>query len=116
MHELSVTKSIFSIVQRHALKFNVNRILSIKLEIGAQSDLEKEWIQRYFDYLSKGSIAEGAILIISRIPSEFKCNRCKQSFKVMSLRNVELFCPNCRSEEVVLTSGNTFLVKDMEVQ
>lgn len=116
MHELSVTRSIFLIVQRHAIKYKASKVLSVKLEIGALSDLEKEWLQRYFDYLSEGSIAEGAKLIIRRVPSDFKCNQCKHSFEVMSLQNVELFCPNCRSEEVVLISGNTFIVKDMEVQ
>ena len=51
MHELQVTKSIHQIVLKHAIKSNVNRVVSVNLEIGALSDLQNEWIQRYFDKL-----------------------------------------------------------------
>ena len=50
MHELQVTESILDIVLRHAEANQVNKILSIQLKVGELSDLEDEWIQRYFDY------------------------------------------------------------------
>ena len=50
MHELPVTKSILGIVLRHAESNNVQRVVSIELSIGALSDLEDEWLQRYFDH------------------------------------------------------------------
>ena len=58
MHELPVTKSIYKIVRKHARKNWVRRVISENLEIGILSDLEQEWIQRYFDYLSKGTFHE----------------------------------------------------------
>ena len=85
MHELSVTKSIFQIVLKHAVANNVHRVMSVNLEIGALSDLQDEWIQRYFDRLSCGTVVEGAKLRAIRVPAVFRCNRCQRQFEVNSL-------------------------------
>lgn len=116
MHELTVTKSIHQIVLKHALKSDVNRALSVNLEIGALSDLQGEWLQRFFDRLSRGTIVEGAKLKITRVPAVFQCSDCEQSFEVCSLLNEELSCQQCHSREVSLVSGREYLVKNMEVQ
>ena len=115
MHELSVTKSIHQIVMKHALSGRVNRVLSVNLEIGALSDLQSEWIQRYFDRLSRGTVAEGAKLIINRVPAVFRCNQCHLSFEIYSLLKEELSCHECHSREVRLVSGKGYHVKNMEV-
>ena len=57
MHELPITESILKIVLKHAETNSVRKVMSINLQIGKLSDLEDEWIQRYFDYLSKGTVA-----------------------------------------------------------
>lgn len=115
MHELSVTKSIHQIVMKHALLGRANRVLSVNLEIGAFSDLQSEWVQRYFDRLSRGTIAEGAKLKITRVPAVFQCNRCRQSFEINSLLEEELSCQECHSTEVSLISGREYIVKNLEV-
>jgi hydrogenase nickel incorporation protein HypA/HybF len=79
MHELAVTKSIFQIVLKHANRGQVNRVVSVNLEIGALSDLQNEWVQRYFDRLSRGSIAEGAVLKINRVPAVLHCSHCRST-------------------------------------
>jgi hydrogenase nickel incorporation protein HypA/HybF len=116
MHELHVTKSIFQIVLKHAIKGNVNCVHSVNLEIGALSDLQGEWIQRYFDRLSRGTVVEGAKLQIKRVPAVFECNRCHQLFEIDSLLEKNLSCPLCQNREVKLVSGREYHVKNMEVQ
>ena len=116
MHELPVTKSIYQIVLKHAKRGNVERVISVNLEIGALSDLHDEWVQRYFDHLSRGTIAEGAKLKINRVPALFQCNHCQQSFEVDSLLEDDLSCVRCHSREVTLVSGREYHVKNIEVQ
>jgi len=116
MHELSVTKSIYQIVLKHAKSGNVERVISVNLEIGSLSDLQEEWVQRYFDHLSRGTIAEGAKLKINRVPAIFHCNRCQRSFEVESMLEDDLSCTLCHSREVILVSGREYQVKNMEVQ
>jgi hydrogenase nickel incorporation protein HypA/HybF len=115
MHELSVTKSIHQIVMKHAQLGSVNRVLSVNLEIGALSDLQSEWVQRYFDRLSSGTVAEGAKLKITRVPAVFQCNRCEQSFEIYSQLEEKLSCQQCHCRDVSLVSGREYRVKDMEV-
>ena len=95
---------------------NVKRVVSVNLEIGALSDLQTEWVQRYFDRLSLDTVVEGAILKINRVPAVFRCNRCQRSFEVDSLLTDELSCVRCHSREVILVSGREYRVKNMEVQ
>jgi hydrogenase nickel incorporation protein HypA/HybF len=116
MHELHVTKSIFQIVLKHAAKGNVSKVLSVNLEIGALSDLQSEWIQRYFDKLSSGSVAEGAKLNITRVPAVFKCSQCHQTFEITYLLEEGMSCPQCQNSEVSIVSGREYHIKNMEVQ
>lgn len=114
MHELVVTKSIFQIIIKHAQKNNVKKVLSVNLEIGALSDLQSEWIQKYFDRLSRDTVAEGAKLIITKVSAVFRCNHCEQSFEVYSLLNQALYCQKCHSKEISMVSGKKYHVKNME--
>ena len=116
MHELPITKSIFQIVLKHAKKGNVERVISVNLEIGALSDLQSEWVQRYFDHLSRDTVVEGAKLKINKVPAVFRCNRCQGSFEINSLLAEDLSCGQCDSKEITLVSGRQYHVKNMEVQ
>jgi hydrogenase nickel incorporation protein HypA/HybF len=116
MHELPVTKSIFQIVLKHAEMGDVKKVISVNLEIGALSDLQTEWVQQYFDRLSRGTVVEGAKLRINRVPAVFLCNRCQGSFEIKSLLEEDLSCERCQSRDVTLISGREYHVKNMEVQ
>jgi hydrogenase nickel incorporation protein HypA/HybF len=117
MHELPITQSILDIVVKHAHTNSVKRVLSITLRIGELSDLEDEWIQKYFDYLSKDTVAEKAKLKIERAPVVMKCNGCSHSFEAKIKEKKEIACPECGStKNFTLISGREYYVKDMEVQ
>ena len=116
MHELPITESILNIVLKHAAKNNVRQVVAIHLRIGKLSDLEDEWIQRYFDYLSKDTVAQGAKLVIERMPIMVQCNGCSTSYEAEAAKLGDLVCPNCRQTEGTLISGREYYIKDMEVQ
>ena len=115
MHELVVTKNIHQLVLRHAQKADARRVLTVNLEIGALSDLQTEWLQRYFDRLSRNTVSEGAKLKITRVPAVFQCNQCCQTFEINSLLGGDLTCQQCHSSEVSLVSGKEYHVINMEV-
>ena len=116
MHELAVTKSIHSIVLKHASRANVDRVHAVHLELGALSDLQSEWLQRYFDRLGRGTITEGARLVVDRIPAVFSCARCHERFQIDSLQKSDLCCPRCHGGEVTVVSGREYHVKSMEAE
>lgn len=115
MHELPVIKSILNICLKHAMSYGVQKIMAIHLEIGEMSDLEDDWMQQYFDYVSKGTLAEGAQLKIKRIPVVMRCNACGESFEVDVKKMAGIQCPKCNAEKnYTLVSGKEYHIKNME--
>ncbi len=115
MHELQVTERILDIALSHVAGHEVSRILVIHLRIGKLSDLEDEWIQRYFDYLSRGTLAENARLAIERAPIVLCCDSCSHSFEVKREDLGEAGCPECGDSRCQLVSGREYYVENMEV-
>jgi hydrogenase nickel incorporation protein HypA/HybF len=115
MHELPVTEGILNIVLKHAASAGVKKVVSISLKIGEMSDLEDEWIQRYFDYLSKDTVAQGAKLKIERVPVTIRCNVCSEVYPVDIRKVSDACCPACGSDKGSMVSGREYHVKDMEV-
>lgn len=115
MHELPAIKSIHEIVLKHAHAAHASRVLSVNLEIGALTDLQDQWVYRYFDHLSRGTIAEGATLKINRVPAVFRCDDCGSSFEVNYLLGNDLSCPQCDSYAAKVDSGRAIQVTGIEV-
>jgi hydrogenase nickel incorporation protein HypA/HybF len=116
MHELPITESILKIVLKHAEMNSVRKVVTIHLQVGKFSDLEDDWIQRYFDYLSKGTLAEGAKLKIERTPMMVQCNACSTSYEAEMAGMNDLVCPACGEKGGTLLSVREYYIKEMEVQ
>ena len=114
MHELPVIENILKVVLAHAVKHRVKRVVAIHLEVGELSDLEDQWMQHYFDYLSKGSPAEKAQLMIERIPARLQCNQCGKVFPFVIVRDEKNVCPACAAGDGRLISGQGYFVKNLE--
>ena len=114
MHELPVINSILNVVMKHAVANNVNKVVAVHLQVGEMCDLEEKWMQDYFDYLSKGGIAEGARLVVERTPVVMKCDNCGASFNVDLKQNAALACPECGGEKYSMVSGREYYITNME--
>ena len=115
MHELPVTESILKIVLAHAEKNGVSRIVTIHLQIGKLSDMQDEWMQRYFDYVSRGTTAEGAKLLIERTEIGLQCNECNSEYTVEAADKIDMPCPRCGQKSSQLISGREYTITNMEV-
>ncbi len=114
MHELPVTRSILEIVLRHAAANDVKRVSAIDLSIGALSDLEPEWIQSYFDHISRGTPADGARLRVRRSPLTFRCASCSAEFDAARESLDRVGCPECGSGDASVIGGTGYTVEAME--
>lgn len=114
MHELQVTESILSAVLQSARDHDVTKILRIHLEIGELNGMKDQWIQHYFDYLAKDTVAEGAEIKIKRTPVEFQCHDCNSSFSIDLARADSVTCPQCEGKNCSLSGGSDFSIIDME--
>ncbi len=115
MHELPVVKSLFDICMKHATANGVSRVIAVNLKVGEISDLQDEWIQRYFDFLARGTIVEGARLKIERVPLVVRCQKCSEPFPVDIRQANKVECPKCGATELAYVSGREYTVDTMEV-
>lgn len=116
MHELAVTKSILKLALDHTARHGGSQILKIHLAVGEMRNLEEDWIQRYFDYISKGTLAEKAIIRVKKIPVVFLCKECGRQFTANIKEEKRILCSVCGSFEYDLVSGRELIVEQLEVQ
>ena len=116
MHELPVMQSILTIVLKHAAMHRVKKIHAINLSVGTLSDLEAEWMQRYFDHLSAGTVADGARLKIEWVPAVLSCEACGEHFEIDKTKLGGITCPACGQKKFSLVSGKEYHIKNMEAE
>ncbi|HOX32709.1 MAG TPA: hydrogenase maturation nickel metallochaperone HypA [Spirochaetales bacterium] len=113
MHELAVVESVLDIALGHAAARGLTRIRSVGLQVSAASDLEEEWLARYFGYASGGTMAEGAKLRVERVPALLRCGSCSREYEVGREGLAAAACPACGSPRAELARPSYF-VTDME--
>lgn len=114
MHELSVTQSVLDIAVDAAQGAGSPRITAIDLLVGELTGFVTDSIQFYFDLLSKGTAAEGAVLRVRREPVSATCTACGHVFHPEI--PVLPACPACSSGAVRLAGGRELRVESIEVE
>ena len=112
MHELAITQSMLDIVLEQAEKAEAKKVERINLVIGEMTGVVKECVQFYVDFLSKGTIAEGADLSFTMIPSTARCQSCGKQFE---LKEFDWTCPYCQGQGVEIIAGKELFVESIEV-
>ena len=116
MHELAVTKSILKLVLDHTARQGGKEVLAVHLAIGDLRNLEQDWIQRYFDYISKGTPAEHAQIHVKKIPVVFLCRDCSRRFSGDLREQKKVICPHCGSFDYEMVSGRELMLEQVEVR
>jgi len=113
MHEFSITQSILSIALEQAKAAEANKITKISLTIGGLTGIVDEFVQFYFDFLSKDTIAAGASLSFDSPPIRVRCRNCDT---VSTPEGHNWSCPNCQEQKIDIISGRECLVNSIEVE
>jgi len=116
VHELPLTKSILEMAERYAKLSQASKVKAIFLRIGILRDLEPEWMHRYFSYISKGTIAEGAEILIMIEPVVLKCHNCGNTFgiELTQITGEPVLCPECAVHDYELINGMEFILQGIE--
>lgn len=110
MHELSLVQGVVEICEQHS---GGRRVLEVTLEIGTLSGVVPEALEFCFDAATRGSLLEGAKLIIERVPATGFCTACGVTSPVETYFDP---CPCCGAVALDLRSGDEMRVKDLEVE
>lgn len=113
MHELSVTEGILKICIEESEKNKVKKIKKITIAVGEFTGLVPSSITYYFNIVSKGTIAEGAELLVNNIPLQISCSKC--GYKG-SINKDQFVCPKCNGDKYEIVNGNQCYVDTLEVE
>lgn len=112
MHELALAESVVEIVEAQARAAGAERVLSVRLEIGALSHVAPEALAFCFEAVSAGTLAGGAKLEIDHVPGRGWCHDCTAEVTVEELGAP---CPRCGGFRLQISGGQEMRVKEMEV-
>ncbi|MBS0643721.1 MAG: hydrogenase maturation nickel metallochaperone HypA [Acetobacteraceae bacterium] len=113
MHEMALCQGVVSLIEDEAARHAFSRVKTITLEVGVLGHVEPEAMLFCFDAVSRGTKAEGAVLLIERIPGAGWCLDCGKAVPL-----TERFgpCPECGHNRVQMTAGDELRVREMEVE
>jgi hydrogenase nickel incorporation protein HypA/HybF len=113
MHELAITQSMLDLVLERAEKAKAKRVGKINLVIGEMTGVVSDCVRFYFDFLSKGTPADGAALDFSLVATRAKCRDCG---KIFTVEEFDWTCPRCGGNNMEIVAGKELFVESIEVE
>ncbi|MDO4284296.1 MAG: hydrogenase maturation nickel metallochaperone HypA [Eubacteriales bacterium] len=113
MHEMAVTQSVLNIALTEGKKAGARRIREIRIRMGAYSDVVPSVLREYFRIAAAGTIAEGAEIVLTRVPVTMRCRSCGWQGEVDKFH---IACGDCGGTDLQLLTGREFLVESLEAE
>lgn len=113
MHEIGITQNMFSLVLKEDEKAGAKKVSKIDLVIGEMIGAVGECVKFYFDFLSKGTIVEGADISIRMVPPMVLCRNCNMTSELK--RRTYWTCPHCQGNSMEIIAGRELIVKSIGV-
>ncbi len=112
MHEFSIVQSIVEIALETARIHGAGQIASVEVEVGQSAGVVKEAMEFAWEAAAKGTLLDGATLVLKEIPLMIRCRTCHKTFQP-----AELFdsCPACGDFNSEIISGKELRVVAIEV-
>jgi len=142
MHEWSIADGIVNAITEYAKEHAIRKIKKVNLLVGELSILDTDILKEAINLLSKGTLLDGAKIVIETEHAKLKCLKCgyewgfeevweqiKNGLKIEDLEGgsdppihylpelVYAFaaCPKCGSSDFDVVSGMGVKVKSIEV-
>lgn len=112
MHEMAIAEGILDIALDYGRKNDAKKIAEVGLRIGDMAGVVVDSLVFSFDMIAKGTMAEGAKLVIERVPLVGRCVKCGGEFPIA---HYDFWCPACRDGVLETISGREMKVTYLEV-
>ena len=113
MHEMSLAEGVLQIIEDTARREGATRVKQVVLEIGRLSAVEPSALTFCFDVVTRGSVAEGAELVMDEVPGSGWCLPCGET---VAIAERYAACPKCGSYQVQPTGGTEMRVREIEIE
>jgi hydrogenase nickel incorporation protein HypA/HybF len=113
MHEMALAQSMVDIVSEAARAERAARVRQVRVLIGPLAHVDPRALEFGFEASSRGSLAEGATLVVERGSARAYCVPCGDTFETTAR---DAPCPRCESHQWLLLEGEEMRVMDLEVE
>lgn len=111
MHEMGITQGILAASFDAARDAGAVRITEIRISVGELTETVDFALQFAFDALTPETMAEGATLVINKIPARSRCRTCGEEY---DHDRFTMICPYCQSFDVELLQGRELRIDSIE--
>ena len=112
LHELSIAEGILGIVKDYAEQNNASKVASVGLLIGEMAGVEIDSLEFCWKSLIRGTLADGAELVIERVPLVGTCDSCGRE---RHIEHYNFICPDCGGTMIV-KSGRELRVNYIDME
>jgi len=113
MHEVSICESVIDILTGEAASHGSTRVKAVRLMVGEMSGVIEDSMRFAFEVVSKGTVAEGAELVIDTVPLTARCKGCGREFHV---EGYAFTCAHCGCPDIEIVSGRELMVEEIELE
>ncbi|MEG0778283.1 MAG: hydrogenase maturation nickel metallochaperone HypA [Oscillospiraceae bacterium] len=114
MHELGIMNDVLATALRVVETNNGKKVTKITLKVGVLSGILPNYMQSFFDLISKGTAAEGSKLVIENEPAVFQCADCGEQSTFESFGS-DFVCLHCGGTSIRLLSGKSFQIVSVAI-
>ena len=112
MHEFHVVDGIVKEVLSKAKSADAKKVTEVVLVMGTACGFEESSVRLYFEEIGRGTILDGAKLVIKALPSQLRCNTCNKAF---DYKTGEFDCPTCGNPGTRPSGGKEFYIDHIEI-
>jgi hydrogenase nickel incorporation protein HypA/HybF len=103
---------MIKLIEEQKEEHGFDHVEKIHLSIGEFSSVVPEALEFGFQVVSQGTVAEGAELVIKKVPLIMKCEACNEEFHT---EPYIFMCPKCEGTELEMVSGAELQIESIEV-
>ena len=113
MHESALARKLLSLIIERAGAVGAHRVVSVHGTIAETERLSAEALSFHFAAHARGSIAEGARLLMSLRTVEARCRGCGTTY--LPEHHITL-CPNCSETQAELLGRTGTFIDTIDVE
>ena len=111
MHELALGQNLVNQVVYLARREHVRNVSRVRVALGDAVGVDSESLRFSFGIAAVGTLADGAVLEIDRVPLRCRCTTCRIRFQP---RSADAPCARCGSRQVDILTGRELQVDALE--
>ncbi len=110
MHEMAVCTELVNVVLEQARSVGATSVSRVDVTIGEVRDIVESLFDGFFHHLTRGTIAENAVVCYTRVPLTVRCKHCGEVFAVNLQSREKPRCPQCEKSIYDVVTGTEFRI------